>query len=530
MPGPLKINRRAFLQSLAASVCAASLARSATQDRRPNILIIVADDMGYSDIGCYGGEINTPNLDALARGGMRFTQFYNAARCCPTRACLLTGLYPHQAGVGDMVANRGLPAYQGYLNDSCVTIAEALGAGGYHTLMSGKWHIGEQKGNWPVDRGFERHYGLISGASSYWKVDKGRTFVDNDKVIDPAEDPNFYATDAYADRAVQFIGEFSRKPDPFFLYVPFTAPHWPLHARPEDIARYRGKYTQGWDKLREQRHRRMVELGILDESVSLSPRDAKARQWDSLTQKEKEEMDLKQAVYAAQIDRMDQGIGRIIAKLKETGQFDNTLIFFFADNGGCHEGVNRNEEPDAPIGTKGSYQSYGLPWANASNTPFRMFKHWVHEGGISSPLIVHWPGHVKAGAINRTEVTHLIDIMPTVLAASGAAYPAERKGRKITPLEGKSLLPVLEGRQREPHQAIFWEHEGNKAVRAGQWKLVSADGGKWELYDMSVDRAELNNLAAKMPEKVAELSALYDAWAKRAGVVDYRELNRKKPA
>jgi arylsulfatase A-like enzyme len=454
---------------------------------------------------------------------MRFTQFYNTARCCPTRASLLTGLYAHQAGVGHMVGDKGHPSYQGYLNDKCVTIPEAIRPAGYRALMVGKWHVGEKKGHWPMDRGFERFYGLVSGGSNYWKRDPNRIFAIDNTAADPTDAPGFYMTDAFSDSAVQYIADQAGKPEPFFLYLAYTSPHWPLHAHPQDIAKYRGKYMEGWDVLRERRRKRMIELGVLDASVPLSPRDPKARAWEDV--RDKPARDLEMAVYAAQIDRMDQGIGKVIAKLKETGALENTLILFLADNGGCAEAINSGQ-PGVPPGPKESFKSYGLPWANASNTPFRMFKHWVHEGGISTPLIAHWPGQIAPGAITH-QPGHLIDIMATCLELTGAKYPEEFNGRKITPLEGKSLVSIFNGQQHQSHQAIFWEHEGNRAVREGDWKLVALNNGAWELYDISKDRAELNNLAEKEPQRVKRMAEMYDNWAKRAGVVPWKELNQR---
>jgi arylsulfatase len=494
------------------------VATAQAQDRkRPNLIVILADDMGYSDIGCYGSEIATPNLDALARNGMRFTQFYNTSRCCPTRASLLTGLYAHQAGVGHMIQDRGVPSYQGYLNHSSVTIAEAIRPAGYRALMSGKWHVGEDPDHWPMDRGFERFYGLVSGASNYFKLDKGRRFAIDEQPADPTTDPNFYMTDAFTTQAVKYVDEYARKPEPFFLYVAYTAPHWPLHALQPDIARYKGKYMAGWDALREQRRRRMIELGVLDASIPLSPRDARAPEWSTLSGEQKQDYDLRMAVYAAQIDRMDQGIGQLVAKLKETGAFENTLILFLADNGGCAESVNRGE-PGAAPGTPESFLAYELPWANASNTPFRQFKQNVHEGGIASPLIAHWPGRVPPGTVSD-EVSHVIDVLPTCLDLAGAEYPKAFNGHPVTAVEGRSLVPTLQGKEREPHPALFWEHQGNRAVRKGDWKLVADNGKPWALYDLSQDRAELNDLASRRSGTVRELAALYESWAERCGVL-----------
>lgn len=495
------------------------LLAAAPQDPpRPNIVIILADDMGFSDIGCYGSEIATPNLDRLAAGGLRFTQFYNTARCCPTRASLLTGLYPHQAGVGHMVEGKAAPGYQGYLNDRCVTVAEALRPAGYFTAMSGKWHVGEKRPHWPVDRGFDRYYGLVSGGSNYFKIDEGRTLaLDGERISRTGDD--FYITDAFTDYALRFLDEAKAKKKPFLLYTAFTSPHWPLHARPEDIAKYRGKYADGWDALRAKRHARMIETGIVDAKWPLTPRDGAAPAWEAA--KDKDDLDLRMAVYAAQIDRMDQNIGRILAKLRENGAEENTLVLFLSDNGGCAEVIHRGR-PGAAVGTKESFESYGLPWANASNTPFRLYKHWVHEGGISTPLIASWPAVIKKGALIH-EPGHLIDIMATCLELAGAEYP---KGK--TPVEGLSLAPIFRDGKRKGHDAIYWEHEGNRAVRQGKWKLVARHKGPWELYDLDADRTEMKNVAGEKSDLVQELAAKHDAWAARSGVVAWDELNRRK--
>ncbi|HEX8913769.1 MAG TPA: arylsulfatase [Humisphaera sp.] len=489
---------------------------------RPNVVLIMADDMGFSDIGPFGGEISTPNLDKLAAGGIRLRQFYNGARCCPTRAALLTGLYAHQAGVGHMVDDKGDPAYQGYLNDKCATIAEVLGASGYQTLMSGKWHVGEKPGRWPADRGFEHSYSLISGASNYWKLDKGRTFAIDHQSTDPTTEPDFHLTDGFTRQAVKYITDAApaaKAGKPFFLYLAYTAPHWPLHARPADIEKYRGKYMGGWDKLREARLKRQIELGVVPAGTKLTPRDEKAPAWDSLSQEQRVAFDLKMAVYAAQVEQMDRGIGQVMKALADGGVADNTLMLFMADNGGCAEAVDRGEVKDAPPGPKESFKSYGLPWANASNTPFRLYKHWVHEGGIASPFIAYWPGRVKANAWGD-EPAHLIDVMPTLVELAGASYPKERGGKPITPMEGRSMVPVLTGAAAGPlpERPIFWEHEGHRAVRLGNWKLVAKGNGPFELYDMATDRIEENDLAAKQPAKLAEMKALYQAWAQRVGV------------
>jgi arylsulfatase len=515
-------NRRSFLRSVVAGGAGALTAQGAA--RRPNIVLIMADDMGFSDIGCYGGEISTPNLDRLAREGVRFTQFYNAAKCCPTRASLLTGLYNHQTGVGNMVDDQGLPSYQGYLNERCVTIAEALRAGGYTTLMSGKWHVGEKRPHWPRDRGFDRYFGLISGSSSYFRLAQNRPLAVDDEVYRPKDD-SFYMTDLFSDQAVKFLDQYGNGPKPFFLYTAYNSPHWPLHALPEDIARYRGKYMAGWDELRRRRHERMIEMGIVDRRWPLSPRDSGVPSWESA--KNKEEFDMKMAVYAAQIDRMDRGIGQILDKLREIGQEENTLLLFLADNGGCHVEVDRGK-PGVPPGPADSFLSYGVPWANASNTPFRLYKSWAHEGGISTPLIARWPGRVQRKGSVTHQPGHVMDVMATCLEAAGVAYPRTFKGREILPMEGRSLVPVLEGKMRQQHQALFLEHQDNRAVRQGKWKLVAPAGADWELFDLEADRTELNNLASRHPEKVKELAGMYDAWARRCGVVPFAEVRKRK--
>jgi len=525
-----RMDRRDFLQILGTSAAAFGLSAPAfsaigrsRRSRRPNIVLIMADDMGFSDLGCYGSEISTPNLDNLARGGVRFTQFYNCARCCPSRASLLTGLYPHQAGIGHMVGNKGLPAYQGYLNDRCVTIAEAIRRGGYHALMAGKWHVGEKRPHWPLDRGFEQYWGLISGACSYFETSPGRTMAHGNTPFKVKRD-GFYMTDAITDHALEQIEAYAGKPDPFFIYIAYTAPHWPLHALREDIEKYRGKYDIGWDELRARRHRRMVEMGIVKKEWELTPRDRRAPAWTDA--KHKEWFSMRMAVYAAQIDRLDQNIGRIMAKLRQLGLEENTLVMFLADNGGCAEEL-RGNKPDRMPGPPDTFMSYGLPWANASNTPFRLYKHWIHEGGISTPFIAYWPGVIRPGTMTD-QIGHIIDLMPTCLDAAGVEYPKTYNGRPVTPVEGKSLLPIFRGKVRRGHDALFWEHEGNRGVRQGKWKLVSKYPNDWELHDMEAARTEMHDLAKERPEKVKELAALYDRWAKRCGVVPWETFRRKR--
>ena len=530
------MNRRDFLRTTSAAALTGFAGAAQT---RPNIVLIMNDDMGFSDLGCYGSEIRTPNIDRLAKEGVRFTQFYNTARCCPTRSSLLTGLYPHQTGVGHMVDNpKPFPGYTGDLNLNCVTIAEALKPAGYQTFMSGKWHVTpvtSSKHNWPLQRGFDKYYGIIHGAADYFNpVTLTR---DNDPV--QPDKPDYYFTDAIAENAISYI-ESASKDRPFFLYTAFTSPHWPLHAPESDIARYRGRYKDGWDALRQERRKRMIELGIIDRRWPLTPRDSRVPEWKDAPDKEWQQRRME--VYAAQIDRMDQNIGRILAALRKTGQEQNTLVLFLADNGGCAEElgpkagglhVPKQTRDGRPVrvgnlpavmpGAEDTYQSYGVAWANATNTPFRLYKHWVHEGGISTPFIARWPSTIKRKNTLTKQVGHLVDVMATCVDVAGAKYP----GAPVQPMEGKSLLPTFQGKPIADRK-LYWEHEGNRAIRDGKWKLVSRHPKGWELYDMEADRTELNDLSAKMPEKTAQLLRDYEAWAKRCGVVPWEQFQKKK--
>jgi len=493
---------------------------------RPNIVIIMADDMGYSDIGCYGSEISTPNIDRLAANGLRFKNFYNNAKCCPSRASLLTGLYNHEAGMGNMVTNADAEIqpgpYQGFLNENCMTIAEVLRTGGYSTYMSGKWHLGERPEHWPLQRGFDKYFGLISGASSYFEIIKEpriRTMAYGNKSWTPPA-KGFYLTDAISDSAVAFINSHSKekKENPFFLYVAYTSPHWPLHALEEDIKKYEGRYTTGWDSLRVERYKKMLRLGIITEKYKLSPRTEGIPSW-----KEVEGKDLwirRMQVYSAMIDRMDQGIGRVINTLEKLKKLDNTLILFLADNGGCAEiASSRNLGiPGVPIGDKGSYDSYREPWANASNTPYRYYKNWLYEGGIRTPLIIYYPKVLKEKGNLTDQVGHLTDIMPTCIEIAGAKYPAQFKNSSLKSLRGKSLLPVFKGGTVERRAPIFWEYAGGKAMRQGYWKLVKRNGGEWELYDLKADPTELNELSNSRSEILKSMSSAYADWEKEVGV------------
>ena len=544
--------RRDFLKALGLSAMAMNLPTSAQPAKRPNIILIMSDDMGFSDIGCYGGEIQTPTLNGLAKNGLRFTQFYNTARCCPTRASLMTGLYQHQAGVGHMMNDRGFDAYRGNLNKNCVTIAEALKPAGYRTYMCGKWHVTRHtkpdgpKHNWPLQRGFDRFFGTIHGAGSFY--DPNSLTLDN-RQIPPWE--GFYYTNAISNYAARFVDEHEGD-KPFFMYVAYTAAHWPMHALEQDIAKYKGRYKKGWDALRTERYERAKQMDLVDPQWELTPRDKGVPAWEDEPLKEWNERRME--VYAAMVDNMDQGIGRIVEAVRRKGQLDDTLIFFLQDNGGCAEEYGSQgaikPDPSKPVelkpmkpdelqtrmqptvtrdgrpvrtgrgvmpGPADTYIAYGKGWANASNTPFRLYKHWVHEGGISTPLLCHWPGKIKDPGRLCSEPGHLIDIMATCVDVAGAAYPKRYNGHEIQPAEGVSLAPTF-ANQPLTERAIYWEHEGNRAVRLGQWKLVSKHPGRWELYDMEKDRTEMHNLASQRPEKVEELKSLWQQWAKRAGV------------
>lgn len=523
-------------------------------EKQPNIILILNDDMGFSDIGCYGGEVQTPTLDGLAANGLRYTQFYNTARCCPSRASLLTGLYPQQADVGDMVSDDEIDGYRGDLNPNTFTIAEALKTGGYSTYMSGKWHVANNvrqdgpKHSWPNQRGFDDFYGIITGAANYYQP---RTLTRNNEPIEPDGD-DYYFTDAISEEAVRQIREHvaNKQKTPFFQYVAYTAPHWPLHAHEEDIAKYKGRFDAGWDRLREERLERMVEMGIIHENWKLSDRDPDVGPWN---QQEHQEWEARRMeVYAAQIDRMDQGIGRIVDFLKQTGQFDNTIIVFLADNGGCAEELGGGSEswvkrlvqrapyvgtletrdgrpvrfgntPDIIPGGEDTYCSYGLPWANVSNTPFRFYKRWIHEGGISTPFIVHWPNGVAAKGELRHQPAQLPDVMATFLDVAGVNYPETCDGKEIKPLEGVSMAPTF---TNQPHErdVLYWEHQGNRGVRKGNWKLVAECNKDWELHDMVEDRSELRDLSTEHPEIIEELQDLYFAWEKRCGVMEFDDL------
>ncbi|MCH8101946.1 MAG: arylsulfatase [Chloroflexi bacterium] len=501
----------------------------------------MADDMGYSDIGPYGGEIHTPNLDRLAASGVRFSQMYNFARCCPSRAALLTGLYPHQAGVGHMTNFiPDAPGYQGFLNESCVTVAEVLRTCGYRTHISGKWHVGDVAGDPALPpemrRGFDRIFGLGSGGNYFHRPE---LWNDDQPYVDDSED--FYLTDQIADHAVEMIDESAAADIPFFVYTAFTSPHWPLQALEEDIARYEGVYLGGWDATRTARHEELKGLGILDPKWQITARDEAVPAWADVAHGKWEA--LRMAVYAAQVDRMDQGIGRILDALDRNGVADNTLVMFLSDNGGCAEFLHEEgrREPDEIFaglktrdgravrvgndpairpGAEDTYMSYDVQWANVSVTPFRRYKHWVHEGGISTPFIARWPARIKESRTVHSPA-QIIDITATIIDVAGADYPTDFGGNEITPLEGESLIDAFDGGGWSRDKPMFWEHEGNSAVRMGQWKLVREQGFDWELFDMIEDRTELNDLSPANAGLVREMSGMYESWAARCGVLPW---------
>ena len=547
-----------MLLSLVAGI-AFSQSNKATA-KKPNVIVILTDDMGFSDIGCFGSEIKTPNIDKLAANGISFTHFYNTARCSPSRASLMTGLYPHQAGMG-FLSNYNF-AEEGYVDDlskKAVTMAEVFKQAGYATYMSGKWHLNKEKSipndrsNWPLQRGFDRFFGMLIGSGSFY--DPGTLMSDN-TFIAPGKD--FYLTHAITNNVVRFIDE-NPKDKPFFFYIAYTAAHWPLQAPENEVQKYKGKYDKGWDETRKNRFEKLKKLGIISNKAVLTARGVDIPEWKNEPMKDWQVRRME--VYAAMIDIMDQGIGKIISTLEKKGELDNTVIFYMHDNGGCAETLNSNET-EIPLtdeqkkgkpfakdsiflgkiptytrdgefirsgkgvmpGPANTWTAYGEEWANVSSTPFRLYKHFVHEGGIASPLIIHWPEGIKAKGKLRTQPGHLIDIMATCVEIAGLQYPTNFNGNAIHPLEGKSLVPAFTNKPVN-REFIFWEHEGNRALRMGNWKLVSktqkqkkftpADENAWELYDMEEDPSEIKNLALKYPDKVKTMAAIWEKEAQR---------------
>jgi arylsulfatase A-like enzyme len=504
----------------AATLCASSLLHAAP----PNILVILVDDMGFSDIGCYGSEIPTPNIDALAKGGVRFTQFYNTARCSTTRASLMTGLYPHQAGMGflDGMRQPESRGTHGRLHERCVTIAEVLGAAGYHTSVVGKWHLGQQHGTPPWERGFQRTASSQFGEVYFPKERSPEqckfVYLDGRKV--PTDSPElgrgeWYSPFMFTDWALKFLDDAKAQGKPFFQYFAHGAPHFPLKAPQDVIAKYRGKYRAGWDKLREERHKRQIEMGIVDPKWPLSARPADVPAWDSLSAEEQDRYDHIMAIYAAMIDCIDQSVGRMVAGLKERGMLENTLILFMSDNGGNAESGPRGITEGEVLGGPDSRVFLGQTWATLNNTPLRRYKHFTHEGGISTPLIAHWPLGIPAARNGKLEHQpgHLIDVMATACDISGALYPGEFKGHRILPMEGLSLKPAFASEPLHRVKPIFWMHEGNRAIRSGPWKAVMKFKGEWELYNIDEDRTEQHNLVKKHVHLAQSLIRQWEDWA-----------------
>ncbi len=491
--------------------------------KRPDILLIMSDDMGYSDLGCFGGEIRTPNLDSLAKGGLRFTNFYSENMCWVSRASLLTGVY-HRTSLKD-----------GHLHPRCPTLPEALRSAGYTTLMSGKWHLAGKNGKtvYPNDRGFDNFYGILGGAASFFapfSLSRNRKNVEQEF----RDDPEYYFTRAIAGNALAFLKQVP-KDKPLFLYLPFTAAHWPLHAPEKDVAKYKGAFSPGWDKLRKERLQRMKNLGVVPEGVSLSDRHPKVPAWKDESNKAWQQRRME--VYAAQVTIMDEAIGKVIDALRKAGRFENTLSLFTVDNGGCHveygptrkgsylPSQTRDGRPMEPgnlpelmPGSEITYQSYGYGWANLSNTPYRLFKQYDHEGGIHTPMIAHWPKGILGKGKTVDTLSHLVDLMPTILDATKVVPPNTSDGKPRIKWDGRSLLPSLQGKKQPDPAILFFNHAKGRALRSGKWKLVfNRDNGKkanWELYDLANDPNEINDLAKGNPKQVEALVKIWEAQEK----------------
>ncbi len=526
----------------------------ATGADRPNIIVILLDDLGYSDLGCYGGEINTPNIDDLAENGVRFESFYNSARCCPSRASLMTGLYPPQTGVASFTTRephptRG-PAYLGRLNDRCVTLGEVLGNSGYSCYYVGKWHLHNQTG--PTQRGFDEFYGYAQDhshdqwdAAYYQRLPTGR-----EKEIDPPQG-EFYATDVFNEYALEFIKQGQQRDRPWFLFLGHSSPHFPVQAPAKSADKYFARYLRGWDVLREERYARMQRIGLIDgdrwkfTDRSLVPvdRDDIANgfpgepnpAWDSIDGARQKDLARRMALFAAMVEHVDRGVGNIVGHLKDTGDLGNTLIMLLSDNGACYEwgpyGFDERSRQGVTIlhtgddlrkmGGPGTYHSYGSGWANLGNTPFRLYKHFTHEGGIATPFIAHWPEGIRNSGRWVRERGHIIDVMPTLRAAAGADYPVDFSGRTVQPEEGMNLLPVFNG-ESLPARTLFFEHQAARAIIEGDWKAVwgkrMPSEIRWELYDLSEDRAETSDLAEDHPETVRRLADKWAQYAERTGI------------
>jgi arylsulfatase len=518
------------------------------QNQATNVVIFLADDLGYSDIGGYGGEIRTPNLDRLANQGVKLSNFHNTPRCSPSRASLLTGIHPHQTGIGILTGNNEAEGgYAGNLNKKCATIAEVLKSNGYITAITGKWHLtnspNKPNGAWPTERGFDNFFGTLDGCATYFRPGTLTRGLEN--IEHEAENnPDFFYTDAIADEAVKFLAEKPAE-KPYFLYVPFTAPHWPLHAREETVKSYAGTYDEGWDVIRAKRLERQKSLGIIPQETELSPRDARVLAWED--EPEKQWQSRRMEVYAAMVTEMDNAIGKILKQIEDNNELENTIIIFLSDNGACSETLPLDEiaefrraknlmdtrtrdgrrvvlgnDPDVMPGGEETYASYGVAWANVSNTPFRLYKRYTHEGGVMSPFIIHWPAGALANGKVNTSTFQLVNVAPTLYEALGVTYPENLNGSKLEPLAGGSMLPALIAAESASSQ-LWWEHIGNAAIIRGKWKLVRQYDWNWELYDLTTDRNELKDLASANPDLVAELTAEWEKLADQYGVIPFRK-------
>ncbi len=511
----------------------------------PNIIVILADDMGYSDIGCFGGEIRTPHLDRLAKEGTRLTAFRNAARCCPSRAALLTGQYPHQVGVGAMTdIGVSIPEYQGHFGEQTLTVADLLRQRGYATYLSGKWHVGDDRQHWPLAHGFDHCFSLIEGAASYydflpyrnqaWPPGNQLTVVRDNEPVD-LRDSSFYATDLYTDEAIRLLqGHEDHKP--FFLYLAYTAPHWPLHALPEDIDRYAQAYLPGWEHIRKQRYERLRTLGILDSTTVLSQDPLAVQKWSELSDKQQQEEAHLMAVYAAMVDRLDQNIGRLLAFLQETERMENTVIVFLSDNGASTAGsmtqgkyAHPRFDPQAPVGSPNSFGGYGARWAEVSNTPFRYFKADIYEGGIASPFIAWYPGQIRQNHLVELP-THIIDIAPTLMGLASDLSSTSPPDTALGRMAGRSLLPLLVNSdatwEKRPY---YFEHMGNAGLIEDDWKLVRFRNQAWKLYDLANDRSETVDLAPQHPDRLNQMRAHYETWATEHRVLPWETVEAAIP-
>ncbi|MEM7574902.1 MAG: sulfatase-like hydrolase/transferase [Bacteroidota bacterium] len=517
----------------------AGLSCNYTAPDPPNIIIILADDLGFADLGCTGSSIPTPNLDQLATDGVLIPHFYTAARCCPSRAALLTGFYPHEVGMGDMVEGRlwrdssFLPAYQGWLDKTIPSLAEQLANQGYQTFLSGKWHLGNAREHWPDQYGFQRHFAMIHGADNYFG---SAPWISKDQFLaysldgqDYQPDTGFYLTDLITEYAQEFI-RTGPADQPFFLYLSYTAPHWPLQAPPADIRLFADQYCHGWDLERKAIFNRQLQLGLFADTLDLpaswenQQRPAHTPEWGTLTTDQQQLWADRMAIYAAQVYGLDRAIGHLLTFLKAQDQLDNSLIFFLSDNGATDAAIYAAThwiaDRSGELGSVASFDSYGSRWAEVSNTPYRQFKKFTTEGGVIAPLIVHWPAAYLAGR-TLNGVGHLIDIVPTCLALNGLP---------IDQFPGQSLLTAISSDSPLPQRTLFWEHEGNWAVRDGDWKLVylrdtyRGGNGQPSLYNLQTDPFERYDQAIRHPKLVDSLHQLYHNWAHKTGVLPFDSL------